>query len=297
VTGTFSVIIPTLNDKTLANALEAVSSQTRRPDEIVVVGRYDSTLLDTFPQVRFVDTRVPVSAAAARNRGIRESRGEILAFTDSDCIPDADWIEKHEQAHASGADVVGGGVSLAGANFWAQADNLSMFHDFVTELPPGHRSLLPTLNLSVRRSVIERIGGLDESFPGAAAEDSDWTIRMRLGGYRLHFEPGAVVRHAPARTRWHDVRRHWRNSGYSGIRVRHRYAADYQTPAIARSALLLRLLSPLIAARVTAGIYANPIFWRHLRYLPIVYITKIVYCLGAADSIESGFAFDQQAHR
>jgi len=48
----------------------------------------------------------------------------------------------------------------------------------------------------------------------------------------------------------------------------------------------------VIAARVTGGIYSNPIFWRHLRYIPVVYATKIIYCFGAAASIETGFAFD-----
>jgi hypothetical protein len=114
---------------------------------------------------------------------------------------------------------------------------------------------------------------------------------MRLAGYTLLFDPAAVIRHAPARLRWSDVVRHWRNLGYSAIRVRHRYPAEFGTPIFARYALLLRLLSPLVAARVTFGIYINPIFWRFLIYLPVVYVTKIIYCFGAAESIESGFAF------
>ena len=75
-----------------------------------------------------------------------------------------------------------------------------MFHEFVPGLPPGPRLLLPTLNLSLRREVFESVGGMDESFPGAAAEDADWTIRIRRGGRRLWFDPAAVVAHAPART-------------------------------------------------------------------------------------------------
>ena len=113
---------------------------------------------------------------------------------------------------------------------------------------------------------------------------------MRLAGYALQFEPGAVVRHSPARTQWSDVVRHWRSLGYSAIRVRQRYADELETPGIAHSALWLRLLSPLIAARITFGIYANPIFWRYLLALPVVYATKIIYCFGAAASIREGYA-------
>lgn len=295
MTRAISVIIPTLDNETLSKTLAALLSQTRPAEEIIVVGRYDQALTEAFPRIRFVDTGKPVCAAAARNQGIKTSRGDIVAFTDSDCIPTENWLEKLDRAHSSGAEIVGGGVSLAGENFWAQSDNLSMFHDFVTRHPRGYRWLLPTLNLSVRRSVIEHVGYMDESFPGAAGEDSDWTIRMRLAGYDLHFEPQAVVRHAPARTRWADIKRHWRNSGYSGIRVRHRYAAEYKIPSFTRSALMLRLLSPLIAAHTTLRIYTNPIFWRHLHYLPIVYATKMIYCFGAADSVKSKFAFQSKS--
>ncbi len=289
---TLSVVIPTLNDATLAETLQSVHRQTRRADEVIVVGRYAPSLPPAFPEVTFIDSGVPVCAAAARNRGILASSGEIIAFTDADCLPDVSWLEQHEGAHAAGARVVGGGVTLHSDNYWTHCDNLAMFHEFVSEHAPGDRRLLPTLNLSVRREVIDAVGVMDESFPGAAAEDTDWTVRMRLAGERLVFVPGAVVHHAPPRTRWRDVVRHCWNSGYAGIRVRHRYAEDYATPRFARNALLLRFLSPFIAARVTARIYASPLFWRHWRCLPVVYATKVIYCFGAAASVASGFAFD-----
>jgi glycosyltransferase involved in cell wall biosynthesis len=285
-----SVIIPTLNESTLAATLEALTKQSRMPDEIIVVGLDGSAITADYPMVRFIDTSKPVCAAAARNRGILSSRGDVLLLTDADCIPAPDWVERHATAQQAGLKIVGGGVALDGSNYWAQSDNVSMFHDFVEQQPSGEKALLPTLNLSVHRSVIQTVGLLDESFPGAAAEDADWTIRMRLAGYTLKFEPGAVVRHAPARTQWSDVVTHWRSLGYSAIRVRQRYADELKTPGIAHSAFWLRLLSPLIAARITFGIYANPIFWRYLLALPVVYATKIIYCFGAAASIREGYA-------
>ena len=292
MTESISVIIPTLNEKTLVRTIEALLEQTRPADEIVVVGRDEAGVTRAYPQVLFIDTGRPVCAAAARNKGMETARGDIIAFTDSDCIPDTDWLKCLEDAHTQGADIVGGGISLKGKNYWAQSDNVSMFHDFVDDHPAGTRDLLPTLNLSVRRTIIDKVGYMDESFPGAAAEDTDWTVRMCLAGHVLHFHPPARVQHAPARTQWRDLVRHWTNSGYSGIRVRHRYAFYFNTPSFARSAFLLRALSPLIALRVTASIYANSIFWRHLAYLPVVYLTKIIYCFGAANSVKNGFAFD-----
>lgn len=286
-----SVVIPTLDDESLAQAIDAVLRQERRADEILVVGIDGKGVTKAYPQVRFVDTGRPVCAAAARNLGIRLSTGSIIAFTDADCIPTRRWLACHEAAHAAGFPVVGGSVALAGANYLAQGDNVALFHAAIRQHPRGERFALPTLNLSIDRSVVERVGYLDESFPGAAGEDTDWTLRMRLAGYPLRFEPSAVVRHAPCRTRWAEVLRHWTCAGHAGIRVRQRYAPTYGTPRWTRSAGLLRALSPLIALYVTLRIYRQPRLWRYLAYLPIVYLAKVAYCLGAAAAVASGFAF------
>ncbi|MCA9982381.1 MAG: hypothetical protein KDD89_16160, partial [Anaerolineales bacterium] len=187
--------------------------------------------------------------------------------------------------------VLGGGIQIEDSNFWAQSDNVSMFHEFAISQPAGARFLLPTLNLSVRRDVWEQVGGMDESFPGAAGEDSDWTIRMRQAGVPLYFDPSAMVRHAPARTTWADLVKHWRQSGHNNIRVRVRHAAEYNSPNFAQNPGWLRLLAPLIALQVTAKIYKQRSFWRYWASLPVVWATKVVYCWGAAEGIENGFAF------
>ncbi|WP_374687935.1 glycosyltransferase family 2 protein [Promineifilum sp.] len=285
-----SVIIPSLNAPTLSRALNAVLAQSQPADEIIVVGRDEAGALAACPTARFIDTGAPVCAARARNLGMAAATGDLFLLLDADCIPRPDWLAQHAGRQAAGERVVGGAVALQGSNYWAQSDNVSMFHEFVPQHPPGPRFLLPTLNLSVRREVFERAGGLDESFPGAAAEDADWTIRIRRAGYRLYFEPAAMVAHAPARTTRHDVARHWRNLGHNAIRVRLRYADEFGTPRGARRAGWWRALSPLIAARITAGIYADRALWPHWRSLPVVYWTKLLYCLGAARAIDSGFA-------
>ena len=97
--------------------------------------------------------------------------------------------------------------------------------------------------------------------------------------------------HAPARTAWSDVVRHWRNLGHNAIRVRLRYAELLNTPSGARNAWWWRLLSPAIAARVTAGVYVKRPLRAYWSSLPVVYASKLIYCFGAARAIDSGFAF------
>lgn len=285
-----SVVIPSLNTPTLARALGAVAAQSEAPDEIIVVGRDEAGIMAAIPSARFIDTGAPVCAARARNLGMAAATGDIFLLLDADCIPRPDWLVRHRARHMAGETVVGGGVELRGSNYWAQSDNVSMFHEFVPDLPAGPRFLLPTLNLSVRREVFAAIGGMDESFPGAAAEDADWTIRIRRAGHQLWFDPSAVVAHAPARTTPRDVARHWRNLGHNAVRVRLRYADEFGTPPSARRAWWWRVFSPLIGARVTAGVYAKRPLRRYWTALPVVYASKVLYCFGAARAIDSGFA-------
>lgn len=287
----FSVIIPTLNNQTLRHTLLALREQTESPWEIIVVGRDEIGVTKAFPEVHFIDTGRPLCAAAVRNMGMAVAKGDVFLLTDADCVPERDWVAQHGRGQAAGYPVLGGGIQIDDPNFWARSDNVSMFHEFATSQPAGSRFLLPTLNLSVRREVWAEVGNMDEGFPGAAGEDSDWTIRMRRAGVPLYFDPTAVVRHAPARTTWRDVVKHWHKSGHNNIRVRVRYADEYNTPNFARHPRWLRLLSPLIAAQVTAKIYAQPSFWVFWRSLPVVWVTKMIYCWGAAQGIEDGFAF------
>lgn len=285
-----SVIIPSLNTPTLPRTLAGVAAQTRPPAEIMVVGRDEAGLLQAFPQIQFIDTQVAVCAAAARNLGMSRASGEFFIFTDADCLPDPDWLKRLCQRLQAGEQIVGGSVELRGANYWAQSDNVSMFHDFVPESRPGPRPFLPSLNLGLHRSVVDKVGGMDESFPGAAAEDTDWTIRMRRAGYQLYFEPAAKVQHIPARTGWPDVARHWRNLGRNAIRVRLRYTEEFGTPGFVRRPSWLRLLSPFIAAKVTLGIYTQPYLRSYWTTAPVVYATKILYCWSAAHAVASGEA-------
>ncbi|HWQ83603.1 MAG TPA: hypothetical protein VN363_03500, partial [Anaerolineales bacterium] len=125
--------------------------------------------------------------------------------------------------------------------------------------------------------------GFDERYPRPAGEDADITIRLRNAGYRLEFEPRAVVTHSPPRHHFSDMLRHSYYQGMYSTKVDPRYAKDEGLPGVLRSRAGLILAAPVLALLVSGGIFIK--YPRLLKYwytLPALYLSKIAWCWGAA---------------
>ncbi len=205
-----SVVIPVLNAaRTLPLCLAALGRLDPKPDEIIFVdnGSSDGSqgLLKAFESdhaewsVRCL-VQPARGASAARNTGIKAAAGEIIAFTDADCEPDADWLERLVvpfQDQAVGG-VAGRIVGAAGGSIW------ELFSSLYTLQSPGQPSLhttwtpwaggFPTANLAVRRSLLDQLGGFDESVT-IYGEDYDLCARLYRRGSVIAYRPEAVVRH------------------------------------------------------------------------------------------------------
>lgn len=275
-----SVIIPTVGEETLEQTLLAIIPQVSELDEIIVVGTYSDELPGRFSNVKFISTHKCTIAGAARNLGMKIAKGDIFLFTDSDCIPDKNWISGHRYYQNQNQQIVGGGVDLNHHNFLSLADNISMFHEFSTAQLPSKKDRLPSCNLSVHRSVWTTLGGFDETFP--RGEDSDWTFRMSQRGYQLFFYPNISIRHLTVRTSLNAVLDHWLQSGKWNVHVRRKYLKEYKHPHWLYSNWLLILLSPIISVWVTLKIFSQKRFFKYWATSPLVYFTKIFYCWGAA---------------
>ena len=138
-----------------------------------------------------VATPQSVSAAIARKIDIREARAAELTLLDLDFVPAPDWLRTlHGHVQDAINAVMIGSVAFADRRYWTLCDNLSSFDGWLTSSAPGPKSVAPTQNLVVRRALIDRIGFLDESLPGAVGKDFDWTslavyaskVVWRLGG-------------------------------------------------------------------------------------------------------------------
>lgn len=202
-----SVIIPTLdNVRGLEQCLAPLEAQTYPTDlyEIIVVdngSREDvQAAIAGFAHVRFFREEQPGSYAA-RNLGLAVANGEIVAFTDSDCIPDRDWIEAGVAALLANprAGLVAGRVDLffrdpAQPTPSELYDSIVMnFHQDrnVSELHYG-----ATANLFSFKRVFEKVGVFNSQLMSGG--DLEWGRRVFQHSYQQTYAPDARVAH-PAR--------------------------------------------------------------------------------------------------
>ena len=284
-----SVIIPNLHSTFIDQTLQALHQQTVNLAnvEVLVVGLDGPNLVGENNLVRLIDTGKPATPAQARNIGIQQAQGGILCFTDADCLPAPTWLERiSQQFAADDVMVIGGSTTFPSDNYWTICDNLSWFHECTTFSPPGQRDQLPSLNLAVRRSVIEMVGLFNESYPRAAGEDAEWTVRMRQKGYKLIFTPEVQVTHYPARATLKSIWQHGYTYGRYSVKINPRHQSFLKTSPILQSALKVIGLTPVLALWATGRIFWQyRSAWRYWWAIPGIYLGKVAWCLGAATTL------------
>lgn len=223
-----SVILPHFNQPAaLRRALHALAGQVRAHGaEVIVVDngsapdqRPEPVLAD-FPEVRLLHQCEP-GPGPARNLGVVQSRGEVLAFIDSDCVAAPDWLDAVCAGIAAGARILGGDVRI----LYADPAQPTRWEAFEAEY--GYRNqhyirdkdFIATCNLAMHRAVFDQVGG----FAGIdLAEDMDWGRRAVAAGYRLCWRPEMRVYH-PARRSFAALARKWdRMTGHEYLRLRAR---------------------------------------------------------------------------
>ncbi len=207
---TVSVIVPHFEDLAGLDAcLTALAAQDVTGFEIVVADNASPAGEAAVAAVVAGRAKLIVAtergAGAARNAGVAASTGDILAFTDADCVPDPGWLRAGIAA-LEGADLVGGAmrVSVADEARITPVEAFERVFAFDNRAYVERKGFSVTANLFTRRAVFDAVGG----FRAHVAEDADWCLRARDAGYAIAYAPAAVVAH-PARRTWPELTRKW----------------------------------------------------------------------------------------
>jgi GT2 family glycosyltransferase len=208
-----SVIVPHLDDyENLDACLRLLREQSFPSERTEIIVADNGSMRGLEAVRRIVGTRGRVveamerGAAPARNAGVRASKGEAIAFIDSDCRPDRRWLEEG-LAELRLSDFVGGRVEVLvqDKERMTAAEAFERVFAFQNERYVKDLGFSVTASMFVWRSVFDAVGGFVNGVP----EDLDWCVRARLKGYRIGFASKSIVGH-PARRTMRELRRKWR---------------------------------------------------------------------------------------
>lgn len=181
--GRFAIVVA---DNNSPQGREAVAATVRDRAELVVEPRK--------------------GAANARNAALPLVKTALIAFTDSDCVPDPRWLEAGLARVATGAaDFYGGEMQVIVPDDRAMtgAEVFEYVFSFQNERYV-RLGFSVTANLFAPAAMFDAVGG----FVDGVSEDKDWCLRAGAAGYRIGYAPGAIVRHPPRRD-WPDLMKKW----------------------------------------------------------------------------------------
>lgn len=174
----------------MSAALASLLGQTRRPDEVILVVDNNPSLLAraqaAFPDVVVIPNTHSRGASGARNTGMERARGEVVVFLDDDATADADWLEKLVVPFGDGVVAGVGGESRPrwpGVRpRWFPPEFDWVVGCSYVGLPVAAgpvRNLIGT-NMSVRRDLMESVGGFREGFGNVVLDPSPDAKQTRL---------------------------------------------------------------------------------------------------------------------
>lgn len=200
-----SVIVPVYNSE---NKLESCIQSILNADypegkkEIIFVDNASNertkNILDLYKDIINILYENKRGAAAARNRGILNSTGEVIAFTDSDCVVDEKWLLRIVEP------LVDDNVGIAGGRILAKkpCNNIEKFgekiHDHKKAIIDAKIPYVITMNWASRSSVLKKMGLFNEDL--IRCQDIDLSRKIFYEGYKIVYVNDAVIYHSNRKT-------------------------------------------------------------------------------------------------
>ncbi len=210
-----SIIIPAKDaSATIAACLDGALSQRNLDCSYEVIFVDDGSSDDTAEIAKAKGVKViqqeNAGPAAARNAGADIAQGDILAFTDADCVPSPTWLAHLIEPFRD--------PQVVGAKGTYRTDQRGLVPRFVQQ-EYGYKyvqmakqdsiDFIDTYSAAYRRAVFLENGGFDSAFAVPSVEDQELSFRLARKGYRMVFVPDAIVYHQHDETVWEYARRKW----------------------------------------------------------------------------------------
>jgi glycosyltransferase involved in cell wall biosynthesis len=211
-----SVVIPAYNAQdTIAQAVAHSLAQAKGPMEVEVVvvddGSVDETAKIAESAGATVIKQENAGPAAARNRGWKSATGQVICFTDSDCVPMSGWLENLLDGFSDRqVGAVAGSYEIANTGSW-------LAHWVHQEIMERHKRMpafiraFGSYNVAIPRYMLEATGGFDPVYRRASGEDNDLSYRIIKKGWRIAFRPQARVAHYHPERVWKYLMEQYRH--------------------------------------------------------------------------------------
>lgn len=205
-----SVVIPVFNQSNLLkHTLESLKNQTFKDFETIVI---DDASTDNSYEVakeysnkvfKNISNRGP---AYNRNLGVKVAESDVIAFIDSDCIADENWLnELYKTIQDKSVGAVMGNTSIPNSTYIGNsisalgfpAGGSIGFEKMWKVDENGLTNHISSCNVAIKTSVLEQHGGFDESFPMAGGEDTELSHRYTKNGVKIKYHQHAKVYHVP----------------------------------------------------------------------------------------------------
>lgn len=278
-----SIVIPTYNrPDQLAVCLRACSRLDYPHDrfEVLVVDDGGTTSLDEivarFHAVLTLKLLRQENAgpAAARNRGAYEAAGQLLVFTDDDCVAAPDWLARLAEHHVQAPDCAVGGEThnALASNIYSTASQLlvSYLLTYYSGAPERVR-FFPSCNVAFPTRRFCDVGGFDVSFPRAAGEDRELCDRWQHQGYRMIHAPEAVVYHSHHLTAKTFLRQHF-HYGFGAFYYHLHRARQRRQP--------MRVEPPAFYVNMLTYPFGKVPFWKAIRVMPLLIAAQAINAVG-----------------
>lgn len=238
---------------------------------IVLVGRDITTARNVEQSIEFVPAPSDADIPRMRVLGSARAKGEYIVFTEDRCVASSGWLDQLLREHQRGKDIVGGPIEpgdIRGRTGWAV-----YLCEYAALMLPVNKRTLPGNNVSIRRSMLERV---DAEFR-ASAWEADIVARLSQEGARVSVSPEAVLYKAITMTLGTALAQRYHFSRTLAA------ARAKRMPKLERLARALAspVLPALILLRIATSVFEKKRYrGRFLSSLPHILLLMIAYTAG-----------------